>query len=813
MTCNRSFRCSAYWLIVSVATASVGQAPSVFAQKAPAAGYAMPAGGKAGTTVDVRLGGYDWTPDTQFLLHEAKVKLEILSAPGEIISHLPPYWFGIKSMVNDPPLSREVAARFTLPSDLPDGPIRWCVANASGGGSCGVFMVGHDDEVFEDEQQGKPQLLPTVPVTVNGRLLRIEEVDRYRFKIERSGIVTCDLIARRLGSDFHGVLEIHDDHGRRIAEVMDTEGTDPVLTFAASAGEFYIVSVRDLDYRGFRCLTYRLVVRPGPLVVAAIPSGGRRGETRTVEFIGIGICSGRNQLESTTREVSFPNDPNQSQWIYRLQTDFGEASELTLSVSDFEELVEPVAIDGDLRPVVLPAAVTGRLSEQNRKDRYVFTNKEKTRWNIRAESRRLGSSLDLALTVIGPDGKEIAFSDDVVTTDPGLSVELPGSDHDYQIVVSDVSGPTDAERSIYRLVAHPSKRDFELRTGGTVNLPVAGGTAVLEGTVIREGRFQEPIKFCVTGLPAGVTAATDVVIGPADHAFKIPLTIDAMTSASTAFAQIQGIANCDGEEVIRTAMAPAAGTLTNRDRGSNLVSQILVTTTLKPPFKIKPTEADGGRRVHRGATHLAELVIERDAGFTGDILLDMSATQSRHRQGIYGPPVSISADRRSVEYPVFVPEVLETARTSRLGLVAMTKIPDPKGNERFVLSAVEGQITMSIEGALLKLSQSTSDLTVPIGQSFNVPLKVSRSPALAESVTIELRATDKLAGLMEAPQITLSKEKNEADWTICTKRDARLLGNQLLTARATALRNGFPVISECEIEVEFVASPTGSAGQ
>ena len=126
-------------------------------------------------------------------------------------------------------------------------------------------------------------------------------------------------------------------------------------------------------------------------------------------------------------------------------------------------------------------------------------------------------------------------------------------------------------------------------------------------------------------------------------------------------------------------MSTATGTLINRDSDSNLVSQILMTTTLKPPFKIKPMEADGGRRVHRGATHLAELIIERDTGFMGDILLDMSAAQSRHRQGIHGPPLTIVGDIRKVEYPVFVPEVLETARTSRIGLIAMTRIPDPKG--------------------------------------------------------------------------------------------------------------------------------------
>ena len=377
--------------------------------------------------------------------------------PGEVIPHLPPYWFGIKSMVNDPQLPREVSARFVLPSELPAGPIRWCVANASGGGPCGVFIVGHGDEVTEDEQLRDPQLLQSLPVTVNGRLLRIEEVDRYRFKTERSGVVTCELTARRLGSDFHGVLEVHDDHGGRLAQVLDTEGVDPVLTFSASAGQTYAIGVRDLDYRGFRCLTYRLAISPGPRVLAAIPSGGRHGETRNVEFIGIGISTGQNQLESTSREVTFPADATQSNLIYKLQTPFGEATELSLAVSDLPEQVEPTAPDVDVRPLAAPTAVTGRLSEQNRKDRYFMAGKKGEQWNMSAESRCLSSSLDLALAVIGPDGKEIANNDDGPgTTDPRLSITLP-ADGEYQVVVSDVSGPTDSQRSIYRLVVQTSR--------------------------------------------------------------------------------------------------------------------------------------------------------------------------------------------------------------------------------------------------------------------------------------------------------------------------------------------------------------------
>ncbi len=40
----------------------------VNAQKIPQVGYVFPAGGKAGTTVDVRLGGYGWTPDMEYFV-------------------------------------------------------------------------------------------------------------------------------------------------------------------------------------------------------------------------------------------------------------------------------------------------------------------------------------------------------------------------------------------------------------------------------------------------------------------------------------------------------------------------------------------------------------------------------------------------------------------------------------------------------------------------------------------------------------------------------------------------------------------------
>src|SRR6202795_2379512 len=81
-------------------------APIVRAQKSPEAGYIFPAGGKAGTTIDVRLGGYDWTPDMEYFVHDQRVQLIASGPPGPILIPPPPYWFGQKGRLVSMPLAR-----------------------------------------------------------------------------------------------------------------------------------------------------------------------------------------------------------------------------------------------------------------------------------------------------------------------------------------------------------------------------------------------------------------------------------------------------------------------------------------------------------------------------------------------------------------------------------------------------------------------------------------------------------------------------------------------------------------------------------
>ncbi len=480
-------------------------------------GYAHPAGGKAGTKIEVKLGGQDWTPDTEFFVGDKRVKLEVLSAPGPVLMHEPPYWFDIKSFANDPSLPREISARFTLPDGMPLGPIHWRVANANGAGNGGLFMVGNTPEILEDESLRTPQQLPAFPVTVSGRLKRIEEVDRYQFKSKISGIITCDLFARRLGSDFNGVIEVHDQNNRKVAEIFDTEGTDPTLTFTSEKDITYTVSIRDVDYRGFRSFTYRLVMDSGPRILAAIPAAGKRGQKQTIEFIGIGVATGKAKIESIKKEVAFPADEKMASFAYKLETPFGNGQSYSFPLSNFDEKVTGTEL------ITAPGAVTGRLTEAKKSDTYTFKGKKAELWTISCDTGKIGSNLDITLSVLGPDGKEIASKDDSSPSmDPELPITLP-ADGDYKIIIRDLSGKTKTPASVYRLVVDKTKTNFKLRTLSAASVPI-GGTLVLAIAITREAGFKEPVTLTFANLPEGVSVPANLIILPTVASLNVTLT-------------------------------------------------------------------------------------------------------------------------------------------------------------------------------------------------------------------------------------------------------------------------------------------------
>ncbi|HVC92623.1 MAG TPA: hypothetical protein VND64_02985 [Pirellulales bacterium] len=798
-------------LIVLVFCAAFLPGPSAFAQRNPDIGYVFPPGGQAGTTVEVNLGGYDWTPDMEFFVLDRRAQLLADGPPGEILVPPPPYWFGSKGRLGAVPLPREVPARFVVAADCPPGPVYWQAANANGGTATGVFVVGTGPQVVEDECRKAPQALTSLPVTVSGRISKIEEVDRYRFVAPRAGPVTCDLVARRLGANWHGCLEVRDAATKLVADVVDAEGLDTALTFAAQTGAEYEVAVRDIDHAGDRSYVYQLTIAAAPRVVASLPAAGRRGETREVEFVGIGVATGALQLESVARPVTFPTDPSRSSLVYSLETPFGTALPFELLLSDLPELIEPAAPAAAPHELPAPAAVTGALDQPTSVDRYLLEVKQGERWTIALEARRFGSPLDVSLAVVGPDGKELANNDDLPgTTDAGLEFAAP-ADGGYQLVVSDMAARGGTRAAVYRLSVAKPQADFRLEVPQRVNVLLGGSAGVLVKAT-RLGGFAGPIKLTFAGLPAGVSAPAEMTI-PADKSeLAVALTAGAEATAAAALVKVTGEAKVGETTVTRQALAAAAGNLAPRGLDGNLVSEILVASMMKPRVKGRPVDQDTGRKVHRGATFPADVIVERLEGYQGEIVLKMAARQSYQVQGITGDDIVVPPGVTNTIYPCHMPEWLETTRTSRMGMISVVQVPDPRGRVRHLVAEMTGFITMTLEGPLLKLAHVPLETPVVPGQTFDVRLKISRSAKLAEPVRLELRLPEDLTGLlsvvsMDAP-LEVPLDREEAELRIATTADPRLAGVRRFTIRATGLQDGkWPAVSETTVEVDFSVKP------
>ncbi len=753
---------------------------------APGIGYVFPPGGKAGATVDVQLGGYDWTPDMQWFVHDSRVKLEFLSPPGKILEPPPPYWFGSKAGSPPLPLPREVRARWTLPADLPPGPVRWQAANANGGTLVGVFMVGTDTEVVEDSSSRDGQSLPPLPVTISGRLFRNAEIDHYRFSTSQAGLVWCEL-ADRLGKPFCGALQIRDREGKVVVDVADTEERGLQFAFMAQAGGEYAVRLQEVDFRGDRSFVYRLSFDQVPRVQAALPAAGKRGEKRAVEFIGRGIVSGADKLESITREVTIPTEPQATSFAYRLETSRGLAKPINLLVSDWEELVEPASGDAKPRAIKAPFAVTSWFDAPGTERVWRFSAAKGDALRIVVEAERLGSPVDALVVVRDATGKEIVRGDDLVDS-PDAAVDFKAlAEGEYEIAVSDLAARVASRAATFRMTVLPAAAasDFVLNVPEKFDLPI-GGKADLLVKLTRLGTFTEAVTVAIDGLPPGVNPAGELVIDPKKKDLKLSLEAAADCESNAVLVRVIGKATLAGKPVEREA-----GT-------------VLLTCTMKPRCHIAPVDKDGGRTVSRGTTYPAQVIVERLEGYTGNVVLEQSAVQDRHRRGITGPELVVPPGVDRIAYPVYLPEWVETSLTCRIILNGVTQVPDPKGTVRHVVSAIDGRITMSPEGALMKLSHQAPELTVRGGEAFDVPLRLSRSVKVPLPAKLELVVPEELEGLLRADALTLPANQSVGKLRVTTQADARLAGEHELKFRATVMQDGnLPVISETSVPVVF----------
>ena len=184
----------------------------------PVASYIFPAGGRRGTTVEVRVGGLNLNSKASFEMLGRGVEA------AEVIRRVETVWFEgpvipLPDSQQTEDYPKDYARRVTLSPDASPGPRAWRIWTAQGASGSLPFIVGDLPEVIEREVDRDPVPEPVaLPVTVNGRIFPREDVDLWSFPLRKGEVLTALVAAGRLGSPLDPWFEALDPDGQRVAE-------------------------------------------------------------------------------------------------------------------------------------------------------------------------------------------------------------------------------------------------------------------------------------------------------------------------------------------------------------------------------------------------------------------------------------------------------------------------------------------------------------------------------------------------------------------------------------------------------------------
>lgn len=760
----------------------------------PVASYIFPAGGRRGTTVEVRVGGLN--------LH-SKASFEVVGPGVEASREIrriettwfegPPVPLPDSQQAEDYP--KDYAGRVTLAAGAPLGPRAWRVWTAEGASGSLPFIVGDLPELVEREVDGEPAPVSVVlPVTVNGRIFPREDVDLWTFRLRRGEVLTATLDAGRLGSPLDPWLEALGPDGRRIAGADPAPGCDTRLAFAADRDGTYTVKLHDVGAKGGQSFVYRLTLTTGPSVARVFPLGGRRGTVQAVHLDGLGVPEASEAVTLTTEGAG--DGPRLS--VVRLACGATAAVE----VDDLPESLEGEPNDDPARAVRLavPGVGNGRVGRAGDADVWAVALRRGVSYRIDVRAVRLGSRLDPVLTVTDPGGRELGRAEGSPAQggDAVLSFRAP-ADGDYRLRVRDRFRSRGGPAWAYRLRVDESPApDVRLALAADTLTVPRGGSARLRVEADRIGGFSGPVAVEVDGLPPGV-APVWAVIGPAEASTELTFKAAPDAPIRSARLTVRGTADVGGEK--RERIATRRGSSANAEVGS-----VRLAVAVPVPFRIEGPIDFGW--APRGSVRHRHYRIVRN-GYAGPLEVRLADRQARHLQGVTGPVVIVPAGTDEFDYAVTLPPWMEIGRTSRTVVMATGVVREPDGTPHEVSYSTprnELQVVAVIGPGRIGLEAGRTSVAVAPGRTEEVPFRIARGPGVTGPVRVGLGPSATALGLVAEPTVvgvgrTEGRLRVGCGQSLACDRSARV------TLRATTEGDGGPLSAETTLAV--VREPSG----
>jgi len=449
---------------------------------APSLSRVDPPGFQRGTEAEITLLGNNLEDTVDLMFHDPGLELvEIVETSGG---------------------SAKVKLRAA--ADTPTGTKAIRVRTKTGLSQVALISVGNLPESGETEPNNTAETANaiTLDFTVNGAV-QSEDVDYYSVELAEGQRLAVEVEALRLGVDlFDPKLRLFGPGGHELIAEDDTAlaRQDAAFVHTATEAGVFKIAVSEASYGGAGHYVYRLHVGTFPRPFAAVPYGGKPGETVEVRWLGDSALA--------AQPVALP-DSAEPTFALAVETESGVApTPLPFRVNDLPGFVEaePNNQVAEATAGVAPGAFHGVIESPGDVDHFKFDATNGQKFKVSVWARSLGSPLDSVLVAHKPSGGAVTSSDDLNGPDSGFDLNC-GEDGAFTLAIYDHlrrGGPEFA----YRIEVAPTSRS--LSVGLRENRPASvaipqGGYSYLLTSASRSG-FGEPVTLTLADLPEGVTA-------------------------------------------------------------------------------------------------------------------------------------------------------------------------------------------------------------------------------------------------------------------------------------------------------------------
>jgi hypothetical protein len=848
-------------LALAAAVLTLSAAPLAAQQAAPPRlTSAFPPGARAGTDAEITFTGDNIAGAEGVFFSDRRVTAEAIGEATVLKDSDRPREGRRRGMNAQANPTAAVRFRVRVPAAVPPGTLDVRVVTAGGVSNARAFVVGDHAEAVEREPNDDVAQAQKIDLdsTVSGVINTGTDVDYFTFTGKAGQRVVVSCLTTSIDSRLQAELRLFDAAGKQLAFNRNYRGGDAVLDATLPADGDYLVRVSQFAYTaGGPDHFYRLGVSTGPWIDAVVPPCAEPGKPATLTVYGRNLPGGKpapdaaldgRSLERVTLTVTPPADPTRLDQSALVPPTAGGTDGFAVTLKNASGVSNPFLVGFASGPVTLdaggndtpetaqplrvPGEAAGRIEARSDRDWYRFEAKKGDTYTVEAFGDRIGSDLDLYLTVLKPDGKPMYEGDDNPevlgpvqfysrTEDPARLRFVAPADGEYRVMVSSREASVQyGPRDLYRLRVAAERPDFRLvvmpATPNQPDAPVVGrgGVQALAVYAFRRDGFNGPIALTLNNLPKGVTCPPQTLPGGQKLTYLV-LSAAADAPAWTGPLTLTGKASVDGRELVREARAAGVSWPMPAGQGNNaapaisrLERDLVLAVRDEPPFKLTPESARVVTAL--GSKVTVTLKIDRlKADFKEPLQVGLLnappgvvLTGTQNNQ----PTISVTPDKKTVALTL---DVRPQAAGGAYTLVFRGQAGQPQRNNRPSPGGVAlpaSPVTLVIlPKEVVNLRPEPGEASAKAGGEVPVRVRVERLAGYDGPLKLELVRQDGTKGASAEP-VTLIGDATEATLLVKVEPGVKVGERLRLAVRATATVEGAkqPLVKEEKLRINVV---------